>query len=127
MSAPPLVLIADDDELLRELLEYKLTARGYAIASAGDGMSAYQICKQQKPALIVLDAMMPELDGFALLRRLQAEGALADTQVIMLTARRQEVDIVGAFRWGAVDYLQKPFKPEELMLRIANIVPLQKG
>lgn len=126
MMQAPLILIADDDELLRELLEYKLTARGYAVASVGDGLAAYQACKQDRPALIVLDAMMPELDGFALLRRLQAEGALADTQVIMLTARGLEDDIVGAFRSGAADYLRKPFKPEELMSRIARLVPLKK-
>lgn len=125
MNMPPMILIADDDELLRELLEYKLSARGYAVVSVADGLAAYDACVQHRPALIVLDAMMPELDGFALLRRLQAEGALAETQVLMLTAKRQEDDIVGAFRWGAADYLQKPFKPEELMSRIANIVPLE--
>lgn len=126
MQTPPLILVADDDELLRELLEYRLSARGYMVIAVGDGMAAYQACKEHRPALVVLDAMMPELDGFALLRRLQAEGMLADTQVIMLTARGLEDDIVGAFRSGAADYLQKPFKPEELMSRIARIVPLEK-
>lgn len=125
MNNPPVILVADDDDLLLELLEYKLTARGYAVVMAADGLAAYDACKQYKPALIVLDAMMPELDGFTLLRRLQAEGMLAETQVLMLTARHQEDDVVGAFRLGAADYLQKPFKPEELMSRIARIVPLE--
>lgn len=125
MGPPPLILVADDDDLLRELLEYKLGARGYAVASAADGMAAYEACKELKPALIVLDAMMPELDGFALLRRLKTEGVLQRTHIIMLTARRMEADIVEAFRSGATDYLQKPFKPEELMSRIARLVPLE--
>lgn len=125
MGSPPLILVADDDDLLRELLEYKLSSRGYAVASAADGMAAYEACKERQPALIVLDAMMPELDGFALLRRLKAEGLLQRTHVIMLTARRMEADIVGAFRSGATDYLQKPFKPEELMSRIARFVPVE--
>lgn len=124
MGSPPLILIADDDDLLRELLEYKLGARGYSVASAADGMAAYNASKKLQPALIVLDAMMPELDGFTLLRRLKAEGMLQHTHVIMLTARRMEADIVGAFNSGATDYLQKPFRPEELMSRIARLVPL---
>ncbi|MGB3290472.1 MAG: response regulator [Burkholderiaceae bacterium] len=125
MGTAPVILVADDDELLRELLEYRLSSRGYAVVAVGDGLAAYEACKEHKPALIILDAMMPELDGFALLRRLQAEGRLADTQVIMLTARGLEDDIVGAFRSGAADYLRKPFKPEELMSRISRIVPLE--
>ena len=127
MSVAPVVLVADDDELLRELLEYRLSSRGYTVITAGDGLAAYQACKEHKPALIVLDAMMPELDGFALLKRMQSEGALADTHVIMLTARGLEADIVGAFRSGATDYLRKPFKPEELMSRISRIVPIESG
>ena len=127
MGQAPMILVADDDELLRELLEYRLVSRGYRVVTAEDGLAAYQACKEHKPALLVLDAMMPELDGFALLRRLQAEGMLADTQVIMLTARSHEDDIVGAFRSGAADYLRKPFKPEELMSRIFRIVPLANG
>jgi DNA-binding response OmpR family regulator len=126
MRTRPLILVADDDELLRELLEYRLAARGYAVVAVGDGSAAYQACIEHRPALVVLDAMMPELDGFALLRRMQSEGRLVDTKVIMLTARGLEGDIVGAFRSGAADYMQKPFKPEELMSRIARIVPLEK-
>ena len=121
--AAPLVLIADDDDLLRDLVHYKLLQRGYAVEQAADGMAAYEFIKARQPALAVLDAMMPELDGFALLRRLSNEGLLQQTSVIMLTARKLESGIVGAFRAGAADYLQKPFKPEELMSRVARIVP----
>lgn len=123
----PLILVADDDDLLRDLVHYKLSQRGYRVEQVADGMSAYEFIKSQRPALAVLDAMMPELDGFALLRRLNSEGLLEHTSVIMLTARKLESDIVGAFRAGAADYLQKPFKPEELMSRVARIVPPEAG
>lgn len=121
--AAPLVLVADDDDLLRDLVQHKLAQRGYAVEQVGDGMAAYEFIKARQPQLAVLDAMMPDLDGFALLRRLNTEGLLQQTRVIMLTARKLESDIVGAFRAGAADYLQKPFKPEELMSRVARIVP----
>ncbi|MBO1114247.1 response regulator transcription factor [Bordetella petrii] len=119
----PLVLIADDDDLLRDLVQHKLSLRGYTVEQVADGMAAYEFIKARRPALAVLDAMMPDLDGFALLRRLNAEGLLQYTRVIMLTARKLESDIVGAFRAGAADYLQKPFKPEELMSRVVRVVP----
>lgn len=119
----PLVLVADDDELLRDLVQHKLSLGGYEVEQVADGAAAYEFIKTRQPALAVLDAMMPDLDGFALLRRLNVEGLLQQTRVIMLTARKQESDIVGAFRAGAADYLQKPFKPEELMSRVARIVP----
>lgn len=121
--AAPLVLIADDDDLLRDLVDHKLSRRGYVVEQVADGMAAYEFIKERRPQLAVLDAMMPDLDGFALLRRLNVEGLLQHTRVIMLTARQQQSDIVGAFQSGAADYLPKPFKPEELMSRVARIVP----
>ncbi|HEY8382392.1 MAG TPA: response regulator [Microvirga sp.] len=123
MSATPVIVIADDDALLRSLVEFKLKARGYRVVTAGDGDEALAAIARDKPALVVLDAMMPGPDGFEVLRRMKNEMGLAATPVVMLTARKQESDIVGALQLGASDYLVKPFIPEELAMRIARLIP----
>ncbi len=117
------VLIADDDALLRSLVEFKLKARGYAVLSAGDGDAALAIIARDRPGLVVLDAMMPGPDGFEVLRRMKAQPDLAGIPVVMLTARKLESDIVGALQAGASDYLVKPFIPDELSMRIARLLP----
>lgn len=123
MSRQPLVIVADDDALLRSLVEFKLKARGYRVATAGDGDEALRIIEQEPPDLVVLDAMMPGADGFEVLRRIKVDTALATIPVVMLTARKQESDIVGALQMGASDYMVKPFIPEELAMRIARLLP----
>ena len=124
MSQPPLVVVADDDALLRSLVEFKLKSRGYRVITAGDGDEALSTITRERPDLVVLDAMMPGADGFEVLRRMKAEAALSAIPVVMLTARRLESDIVGALQLGASDYLVKPFIPEELAMRIARLVPV---
>jgi len=119
----PLVIIADDDALLRSLVEFKLKARGYRVITAGDGDEALRLISQERPDLVVLDAMMPGTDGFEVLRRIKAEPELDGIAVVMLTARKQESDIVGALQLGASDYMVKPFIPEELAMRVARLVP----
>ena len=119
----PTVLIADDDALLRSLVEFKLKARGYAVLTAGDGDTALAVIAENRPGLVVLDAMMPGADGFEVLRRMKAEPDLAGIPVVMLTARKLESDIVGALQAGASDYLVKPFIPDELSMRIARLLP----
>jgi DNA-binding response OmpR family regulator len=119
----PLVLIADDDALLRSLVEFKLKAKGYAVAQAADGDEALAAIARERPGLVVLDAMMPGPDGFEVLRRMKADSALAGIPVVMLTARKLESDIVGALQAGASDYLVKPFIPDELAMRIARLLP----
>lgn len=119
----PLVLIADDDALLRSLVEFKLKAKGYAVAQAADGDEALGLIARERPGLVVLDAMMPGPDGFEVLRRMKADPDLAGIPVVMLTARKLESDIVGALQAGASDYLVKPFIPDELAMRIARLLP----
>ena len=116
------ILVCDDDELLVELLTHRLGARGYHVVVAADGGAAVRQASECDPDAIVLDMMMPVLDGQQVLRRLKADPATADIPVIMLTARRQERDIVGTLELGADDYLVKPFIPEELMSRLARLV-----
>ena len=114
----PLILIADDDQLLCELLRFKLEGAGYAVRAAYDGEAALAAVRAEVPDAIVLDSMMPVLTGPEVLHVLKGDPATAAIPVIMLTARRGEADIVEALRGGVADYLTKPFLPEELALRI---------
>lgn len=116
------ILVCDDDELLVDLLEYRLNERGFHVVVARDGGEAVSMAQDHAPDAIVLDAMMPVMDGHQVLRRLRAENATASVPVIMLTARKQERDIVGALELGANDYLVKPFIPEELMTRLTRLL-----
>lgn len=115
------ILIADDDPLLRALLVHRLSADGYEILTAEDGSQALATIRDQHPDLIVLDALMPVMDGFEVLRRLKS-GDVTDAPVIMLTALKREQDIVGALQLGAADYLVKPFIPDELGQRIRRLL-----
>lgn len=123
MSQPAKILIADDDPLLQALLHHKLSAAGYEIVQVEDGAQAIECMGRVNPDIVVLDAMMPVMDGFEALRRIKADPATNATPVVMLTAMRREADIVGALRLGAVDYLPKPFSPDELVLRLRRLVP----
>lgn len=116
------ILVADDDELLRELLEHRLRANGYNVIAASDGQEALDMARSHHPDLLVLDAMMPALDGFAVLNALQEDNELKALPVLMLTALRGEQDIVSALDQGASDYIVKPFLPDELISRISRIL-----
>jgi len=118
------ILVVDDDPLIRTLIEHKLRQRGFEVTSAESGEEGLRQAAAKRPDLIVLDAMMPELDGFEVLRRLKQDAGTAGIPVIMLTARKQERDIVAALSSGARDYLVKPFMPEELIMRIRNLLPI---
>jgi DNA-binding response OmpR family regulator len=120
-----LVLVADDDPLLRSILEHKLTRAGYQVALAEDGQAALDAAEKLTPSVIVLDAMMPVLDGFEVLRRLKADEKLRGLVVVMLTALRRQDDIVGALQLGAADYLAKPFNPDELVARLTRLAPVE--
>jgi len=126
MTSSPIVLIADDEPLLTELLEFRLSARGYETVVAHDGREALAKLDSEQPAAVVLDMMMPVHDGLEVLRRMRASAAHAATPVIMLTARRGEADVVGALELGADDYLVKPFLPEELLVRLSRLLAGKK-
>ncbi|MDH3229535.1 MAG: response regulator [Alphaproteobacteria bacterium] len=112
------VLIIDDDELLITLLEHKLGQRGLNVNSAVDGQDGLLAAIESKPDLVVLDVMMPTMDGFEVLRRMKEHAETREIPVIMLSAKRLEDDVVNGLNLGAVDYLVKPFMPEELLLKI---------
>ena len=126
MKASPTVLIADDEPLLTELLEFRLGARGYRTVVAHDGREALAQLREAHPQAVVLDMMMPVHDGLEVLRRMRASAEHAQTPVIMLTARRGESDVIGALELGADDYLVKPFLPEELLVRLARLLAGKK-
>jgi DNA-binding response OmpR family regulator len=116
------ILVCDDDPLLVDLLEYRLTSRGYQVIVAEDGGKALRRLQESRPDAILLDAMMPVIDGYEVLRKIREDASTADIPVIMLTARKQEQDIVTALELGANDYLVKPFIPEELVARLARLL-----
>ena len=116
------VVIADDDPLLVKLLEHKLGTRGYEVLCVEDGEAAVQSAMENRPDVIVLDGMMPGLDGFEVLRQLKERPETKPIPVVMLTARKQERDILTGLSLGAADYLVKPFSPEELVTRVQKVL-----
>lgn len=122
MTSAKRILVCDDDELLVDLLQYRLEARGFEVLVARDGGQALAMAEGEQPDAIVLDAMMPVMNGEQVLRTLRAGDAARHIPVIMLTARRQERDIVGALELGANEYMIKPFIPEELITRLTRLL-----
>lgn len=120
------VLVCDDDDLLIDLVDYRLSSRGYEVVVARDGREALRRIEEAVPDAIILDAMMPVIDGYEVLRQLRENEITRAVPVIMLTARKQEQDIVSALELGANDYLVKPFIPEELVARLSRLIEAQK-
>lgn len=110
-----LILIVDDEQLITDSLSYSLKREGFDVISAADGLTAIQTVETQKPDLVVLDLMLPDISGFEVCRRLRTFTAIP---VIMLTARGEEIDRVLGLEVGADDYLAKPFSFRELLARI---------
>lgn len=109
------ILVADDDRELSEILRFTLTRAGFGVVSACDGAQALTLFATEQPALVLLDWMMPQVNGLEVCRRLRAQSPVP---IIMLTVRNQEEEILQAFDWGADDYITKPFSPRQLVARI---------
>jgi DNA-binding response OmpR family regulator len=118
MSDPPLILVADDDADLRALVAYRLESAGYEVLQAVDGQQAVDLAFERTPDVVVLDLMMPKLDGYEVARRLRADERTLRVPVILLTSRSQERDVAAGFDAGANDYVTKPFSPAELQARV---------
>jgi len=112
----------DDEPEAVELVEFNLKQAGYAVTTAADGAEALKKAHAQPPNLIVLDVMLPEMDGFEACKVLRLDPATAKVPIIMLTAKAAEIDRVLGLELGADDYLTKPFSPRELLLRIKKIL-----
>jgi DNA-binding response OmpR family regulator len=114
-SLPATILVVDDEERLRILLRGYLAQEGFRVLLAADGIAALDILRSERPDLVVLDLMLPGIDGIEVCRRLRA---FSDAYVLMLTARAEEIDRVIGLEVGADDYLTKPFSPRELVARV---------
>jgi len=113
------ILVVDDEPSIREVVSLYLRRAGYQVLIADDGQTALQTLEESMPDLVVLDLMLPQIDGLEIMRRLRAQG---DTPVIMLTARRDETDRILGLEMGADDYVVKPFSPRELVSRVKAVL-----
>jgi DNA-binding response OmpR family regulator len=123
MTPPPrpgsTILVVDDEDMVREVVSAYLKREGYATVEATDGKAALDAVERHRPDLIVLDVMLPQLDGYSVLTELRKHTAVP---VILLTARSQEVDRVLGLELGADDYVVKPFSPRELAARVKTVL-----
>ena len=116
----PRLLIVDDEQKIRELITKYAVFEGYAVVEAENGMQAVEIARAQAFDLVVMDIMMPELDGFSASREIRR--TQATLPIILLSARGEEYDKIHGFELGIDDYVVKPFSPKELMLRIGAVL-----
>ena len=116
------LLVVEDDAALRETIVYNLRREGYLVLSAPDGVTALEVARQQPPALVLLDLMLPRLDGLDVCRQLRSRPETARTPILMLTARGEESDVVVGLEMGADDYVTKPFSWNELRARIRALL-----
>ncbi|HUF65644.1 MAG TPA: response regulator transcription factor [Gemmatimonadaceae bacterium] len=116
------ILVVDDEPDIVALCAYHLAKAGYRVVTAGSGVDALEQARAQRPALMVLDLMLPGMSGYDVLQQIRADGALKQIPVLMLTARREEADRIQGLTLGADDYLTKPFSPQELVLRVGAIL-----
>src|SRR6266478_2052805 len=115
------VLIVDDDPDIQKLVSYNLGQAGFEVTTAGTGRNALEAVQKQPPDLIILDLMLPDVDGMEVCRTLRQRDNSRRIPIIMLTARSEEIDRVVGFELGADDYVMKPFSPRELVLRVKSI------
>lgn len=116
------ILIVEDEADIRELLRFNLEREGFSVLEAADGNEGLKLARQHLPDLVLLDVMLPGLDGFEVCRRLGAQAETAHMPVLMLTAKGEEMDRVVGLSLGADDYVVKPFSVRELMLRIRAVL-----
>lgn len=122
MSKQPKILIVDDEADILELIEFNLTQQGYQVITASNGQDALNQAKKHLPDLILLDVMMPKMDGIEACRVMRTLPELKQTYIVFLTARNEEYSEIAGFNVGADDYIAKPIKPRALMSRINAIL-----
>ncbi|MCF7839040.1 MAG: response regulator transcription factor [Candidatus Marinimicrobia bacterium] len=122
MNKPKNILVVEDDADIRELLTYTLEREGLTVTAVASAADALERLRKPGIRLVVLDLMLPDLDGLELCRRLRAEERTAELPVIMVTAKADETDVVVGLELGADDYLCKPFKPRELVARVKALL-----
>jgi two-component system phosphate regulon response regulator PhoB len=126
------ILVVDDEEDILELVQYNLTKNGYTVVSVGTGEEALKAAKSESPDLILLDLMLPGVDGLEVCKILKADSRTSAIPIVMLTAKGEEADIVTGLELGADDYVTKPFSPRVLLARLRAVLrrrtrPLEDG
>lgn len=116
------ILVIDDDFAINELIKVNLELLGYKVIQADNGTKGFALCKQELPSLVILDVMMPEVDGFTVAQRIRKNEMTKDIPILMLTALSQVSDKVNGFNIGVDDYLVKPFEMEELQVRVRALL-----
>ncbi len=116
------VLVVDDEKDIVELVRYHSAKAGFECVGAGDGLTALRLVRELQPDVVILDLMLPGLDGLQVCRRLREDPATARLPIIMLTAKAEEVDRILGLELGADDYVVKPFSPRELMARVRAVL-----
>lgn len=125
--AAPRILIVEDESSIVEVLEYNLRKAGFEVTTESRGDTGLDAARKQVPDLLVLDLMLPGLDGLELTRMLKRETRTASIPIVMLTARSEEVDRIVGLELGADDYISKPFSPREVVLRIKAVLRRGQG
>lgn len=120
------ILVVDDDRAINELIKVNLELVGYSVVQAYDGIEGFAVAKQELPSLIILDVMMPDVDGYTVAQRVRLNPELKNTPILMLTALSQLNDKVRGFDIGVDDYLVKPFEMEELKVRVRALLKRTK-
>jgi DNA-binding response OmpR family regulator len=123
MAMPTRLILAEDSETLGFVIHMKLQRGGYEVTWKRDGAAAWAAIQETLPDIVILDVMMPEMDGFEVLKRIKTTEGTWQIPVIMLTARAGQEDIAKGMQGGAVDYILKPFKPEDLLARVQRVRP----
>ena len=116
------ILVVDDEEDVLELVRYNLDRSGYHVETASSGEEALEKARRKQPDLVILDLMLPGMDGLEVCRKLKNDGRTESLPVIMLTARSEEADIVTGLELGADDYVTKPFSPKVLIARVRRVL-----
>ncbi|MDN3512977.1 MAG: response regulator [Candidatus Brocadia sp.] len=116
------ILVVDDEQDLVKLIRYHLGKEGYKVLSAYDGEDALFLTRKERPELVILDLMLPGMDGLEVCKKLKADQELAQIAIIMLTAKEEEADITMGLKLGADDYMTKPFSPKELVARVQAVL-----
>ena len=117
-----LILLADDDELVGEVVREALSARGHVVGVVENGADAVRVVEVKQPELVILDCSMPEMNGIEALIKIRQSAAAYSTPVLMLTARRSDMDVEIAMRAGANEYLKKPFDADQLVAVVEDML-----
>jgi phosphate regulon transcriptional regulator PhoB len=121
------ILVVEDEPDIRELVRYNLESAGFAVVEADDGEAALSAVDKERPAMVILDLMLPEADGMEICRILRSRPEYAKLPIVMLTAKAGEVDRILGLEFGADDYVTKPFSPRELVARVRAVMRRAEG